>query len=172
METNTKDNIAHDQLLIQLVNDYQTTLLRMCYLYLHDTALAEDAVQETYLKAYKALPSFRGECSAKSWLIRIAINTCRDMKRASWFRYVDRRVTPDTLPAETIPCAKADEELLLAIMKLSPKYKEVVLLYYYQNMTVKEIASLLTVSLSTVSQRLTHAKKKLRNVLEGGCFDE
>ena len=78
METVTGPNKSREQELVRLVDQRQTALLRMCYLYLHDAALAEDAVQETYLKAYKAMPTFRRDCREKTWLMRIAVNTCWD----------------------------------------------------------------------------------------------
>ena len=62
---------------------WEKSLLRMCYAYLGDMALSEDAVQETFLKAYRALDSFRGEAAEKTWLMRIAINTCKDMRRSA-----------------------------------------------------------------------------------------
>ena len=74
------------QRLVRLVEHYQTDLLRLCYIQLHDTALAEDAVQETFIKAYRSFPSFRGDCSEKTWLMRIAVNTCRDMIHLNSFR--------------------------------------------------------------------------------------
>ena len=77
---------SHEEMLAHMVAEYEVILLRTCYMYLHDKALAEDATQETFLKAYKALDSFRGESSEKTWLMRIAMNTCRDMKRSAWFR--------------------------------------------------------------------------------------
>ena len=86
------------QRLTRLVRQYQTDLLRICYIQLHDTALAEDAVQETYLKAYRSMPAFRGDCSEKTWLMRIAVNVCRDMLRSAWFRHLDRRITLEQLP--------------------------------------------------------------------------
>lgn len=161
-----------DQELCRLVEQYQTALLRMCYLYLHDAALAEDAVQETFLKAYKAMDTYRGDGSGKTWLMRIAINTCRDMRRSAWFRYVDRRITPEILHEPSVQVEKADEELTLAIMKLPRKLKEVIMLYYYQGMKIAEVAATLEVAPSSVSGRLSRAKKKLRTVLEGGCFHE
>ena len=54
------------QRLVRLVEQYQTDLLRLCYIQLHDTALAEDAVQETFIKAYRSFPAFRGDCSEKN----------------------------------------------------------------------------------------------------------
>ena len=61
---------SHEEMLAHMVAEYEVILLRTCYMYLHDKALAEDATQETFLKAYKALDSFRGESSEKTWLMR------------------------------------------------------------------------------------------------------
>ena len=156
-----------DQVLVQLVNQYQGMLLRMCYVYLRDMELAKDATQETFLKAYKAFSSFRGESSEKTWLIQIAFNTCRDMKRSAWFRHTDRRVTPEDLPQTIVmPQDENDLDVMCDIMKLPTKLKEVIMLYYWQDMSVTEIAHSLGVSQGTVSNRLKHARDKLRNVLE------
>ena len=84
-----------DQKLISLVDRYQEPLLRMCCLYLRDRSLAEDAVQETFMKAYRALDSFRGESSEKTWLMRIAMHICCDINRTGWFRFMNRDVTPE-----------------------------------------------------------------------------
>lgn len=154
----------------RFVEEYQVPLTRMCCVYLHDRALAEDAVQETFLKAFRALPRFRGESSEKTWLMRIAINTCRDMQRSGWFRLIDRRVDPEQIPL----CSHQEShtELVLAIAALSPKLREVVLLYYYQNLSVNEIAQILHIHHSSVSNRLSRAKQQLRSAMKGECFHE
>ena len=139
----------------QMVLDYQMPLKRMCYMYLHDMSLAEDAVQETFLKVYRSLPQFSGGCSVKTWIMKIGVNTCRDMLRSAWFRHHDRRIVPEELPLE-----------------LPVKYKDVILLYYYQDMNQDEIAEVLRVSAPTVSRRLKRAQEKLRDVLKGGREDE
>ena len=158
----------HDELLISLVDQHQSSLLRLCFIYLHDKALAEDAVQETFLKAHKSLSSFRGDSSAKTWLTRIAMNTCRDMRRAGWFRLMDRRVTPEELPLVPVhPLDDSDADALArVIIKLPVKQKEVILLYYYHDMTMREIADTLGINVSSVSGRLKHAHTKLRYLLE------
>lgn len=161
-----------DLVICRMVEQHQTPLLRMCYMYLHDMPLAEDAVQETFLKAYKALPTFRGDSNEMTWLMRIAINTCRDIQKSAWFRCVNRRITPELLPEATNSYEEADEEVMLAVMRLSKKYKEVILLYYYQGMTLREIASALSVAATTVSNRLRKAKEKMRTSLERGYFDD
>ena len=129
-----------DERFAQMVERYQTSLLRTCCLWLGDAALAEDAVQETFLKAYRALPRFRGESSEKTWLMRIAVNTCRDLRRSAWFRHTDRRVTPDMLPEAAAPPDPEASSLLTDVMDLPVKQREVILLYYYQGMDVREVA--------------------------------
>ena len=100
--------------------------------------------------------------------MRIAINTCRDVKRSAWFRLLDRRVTPEDLPTPIAQTSEKAVELTVEIMKLPPKLKEVIILYYYQQMTTREIADVLNIPQSTVTTRLKRAKEKLRFLLEGG----
>ncbi len=153
--------------LTRMVEAYQVPLLRMCCIWLRDSQMAQDAVQDTFLKAYEALPRFRGECQEKTWLMRIAVNVCRDMRKAAWFRMVDRRVTPDMLPEPSADYEPADDTLLRAVWKLSARQREAVLLYYYQDMKLEEIAKVLSVAPSTVSRRIAAATQALRKELKG-----
>ena len=151
----------------ELVGLYQTPLRRMCCVWLGDASVAEDAVQETFLRAYRALPAFRGECSGKTWLCRIAVNVCRNMKRSWWWRHVDRAVEIDNLPEAGAAFATEDDSLLQAVCALPLRQREVILLYYYQDMNMAEIAKTLNTSVSTVSRRLDAARKTLLRQLEG-----
>ncbi len=151
----------------RLVCQYQKTLLRMCYLNLRDKELAKDAVQETFIKAYGSMRSFRGDSSEKTWLMKIAMNVCCDIRRSHWFRLIDSRYTPDMLPEAAEPFEEEEERLVVEIIKLPRKLREVILLHYYQNMTVTEIADSLGIAQSSVSGRLKRAREKLRVLLEG-----
>ena len=164
---------SREEMLAHMVAEYEVIVLRTCYMYLHDKALAEDATQETFLKAYKALDSFRGESSEKTWLMRIAMNTCRDMKRNAWFRYMDRSVEIERLPqpAKAFEFMEADD-LTQAILKLPTKHREVILLHFYQDMTMREIASVLDISASTVQKRVKAACGKLKKMLGKEDFYE
>lgn len=153
--------------LSALMLQYKADLLRVCYLYLRDRGLAEDAAQETFVKAYQAMESYRGEGSEKAWLMRIAVNTCKDMRRSAWFRYVDRRIKPEALPHASQPFSTQDEALTLAVMSLPRKQMEAVILYYYQGMDLKEVADTLDVAVSTISTRLRNARMKLETALKG-----
>ncbi|MEG0996789.1 MAG: sigma-70 family RNA polymerase sigma factor [Clostridia bacterium] len=172
MEAVTGSGFFQEQAFCQLVTQYQLPLLRMCCIYLHDKSLAEDAVQETFLKAFKAISTFRGECSEKTWLMRIAINTCHDIKRSGWFRHRNRQVTLESLWASEAVSAAPEVELVAEIMKLPPKLQDVLLLYYYQNLSVYEIAEALGINHSSVSNRIKRAKEKLRNALSGAYFND
>ena len=156
----------------RLIDLYEDRLLRMCFLYLHDRTLAEDAVQETFFKAYNALSKFRGESSEETWLMRIAINTCKDIRRGAWFRHVDRTVVLEKLPEPVYQQNHQDDSLILEIMRLPEKLKIIVLLYYYQDIPVEEICKIISVSPSSVYNRLKEAKKILRERLKGRSFDE
>lgn len=149
-----------------LVEEHQTSLLRTCYLFLKDHSLAEDAVQETFLKAYRSMDTFRGESSERTWLTRIAINVCKDMRKATWFRLVDRFTTPEMLPETAYAYSEPEESLVLLVMNLPRKLREVVVLYYYQNFDTYEIADALGIARSSVSSRLQRARLKLRASLE------
>ena len=167
MEAVKDPDSRRDQTIEKLILQYQTPLLRLCYLQLQDQALAEDAVQETFLKAYKGFDSFRGDSSEKTWLTRIAVNTCREFQRGGWFKHTDRRITPDMLPVGTVQPDTEDLDLSLAVMKLPRKMREAILLYYYQDMSTEEIAETLSIAQSSVSNRLRRGREKLRKLLEG-----
>ena len=165
------DEIRERQLMY-LMDRYEKDLLRMCCVYLRDIALAEDAVQETFLKAYRALNDFRGESSEKTWLMRIAVNTCKDMRRSAWYRFVDRRVSLDSLPEPALPPSQESVELTECIMRLPRREMEAMLLYYYQGMTLEETAHALGVTAPAVSTRLKKARARLRTMLKGGDWDD
>ena len=152
----------------KMIKIYEKDLLRLCCVYLKDFSMAEDAVQETFLKAYKNLQSFRGESSEKTWLIRIAINVCKDMQRTAWFRNIGRMVSIDDVQIPQVQELDVKSAIVSEIMRLPGKLKEVVLLYYYEDMNLSEIAETLNVSITTVHRRLEKARVLLKNMLEGG----
>ncbi len=156
----------------QLVSEYQSQLRRLCCVLLKDVHLAEDAVQETFLKAYRSMGRFRNDSSERTWLTRIAVNTCRDLMRSRWFRHIDRSVRIEDLSEPEAPADPEDTGLYETILQLPAKQREVVLLYFYQNMTMQEISDILQISVSNVSRRLESARKTLRKKLEDDGMHE
>ncbi len=172
LEQAVPTDIDREATLIRMMEEYRTELIRMAYLYLGELSLAEDAVQETFLKAYAHLGRFRGESSEKTWLMRIAINACKDMRRSAWLRW-RRRTVPLCAAAEDgqKDCFR-DDTVLSAVMGLPPRDKQVILLRYYQQMKVADLAKALQISQSSAVSRLSRAKGRLRAALKGWYFDE
>lgn len=154
--------------LCQLIDTYERDLLHLCCVYLRDVSLAEDAVQEAFLKAYRHLSDFRGESSEKTWLYSIAINVCRDMLRSRWFRMLDRRVDVDALSIPVEGISLVSIALMEEILRLPQRYREVIFLFYYEDMRLAEIAALLGSPVSTIGDRLRKARSMLRKALKGG----
>lgn len=152
--------------LTRMMTEHGDAIFRMCCLHLRDEQLAEDAAQETFLKAYKHLERFRGECRELTWLTGIAINVCRDFLRTAWLRRIDRNIDISLLPE----CAQADEyrdsTVLAEVMRLPARLREVILLRYYQEMSLKETADALNLGISTVKQRQKKANDILRERLK------
>jgi RNA polymerase sigma-70 factor (ECF subfamily) len=139
---------------------YGTDVLRLCCFYLGSRADAEDATQETFLKAWKHMDRFQGrnQCTPKTWLMKIACNTCRDHLRRAFRKHE----VPKADLFAFIQADSDDRELILDVMNLPEKYRAVILLFYLQRMTMREIATALRVSPSTISRRLEKAKGMLK----------
>lgn len=161
-----------EAVLERLMTQYGTSLLRMCTIHLHDAALAEDAVQDTFVKAYQRLDDLRDADRERAWLMSIALNTCRDYLRTAWLRHIDRRVSLDLLPEPTCESIWPDSTVIDEVMRLPKRQREAVLLRYYQGMKLHEVADALHISPSTVKQRLDKANSLLRGRLERWYFDE
>ena len=168
MTSGTED--VREQELIRLMQLYGDSIKRMCCVYLHDLGAAEDAAQDTFIKVYDHLDQLlSGEIrSEKAWLMRIAINTCKDALRSSWMRHIDRRQTIETLPLAFNSAHEDSLALTQAIMALPPKLKDIVLLHYYQDLNLRVCAQILGISAPTATRRLQQAQKKLKYELEGG----
>ena len=161
-----------DLWLEQAMAQWEVPLLRTCYLFLRDYALAEDAVQETFVKAWRFYGRYRKEASEKTWLMRIAINTCRDLRRSRWFVHVDRHVNMDDLPEPSVPFETPDDTLTCAIISLPAGLRQAVTLHYFQGFSVEETAQLLHLSRRTVHYRLEKAQRLLKSSLEDWYHDQ
>lgn len=159
---------SREQALVRLMQIYGDSVKRMCCVYLHDLPSAEDAAQETFIKAFEHMePLLAGEIrSEKAWLMRIAVNTCKDMLRSSWLRHIDRRKTIEELPLSVTPANEERMALTQAVMALPPKLKDIVLLHYYQGLNLRTCAQILGISAPTATRHLAQAQKKLQKELE------
>lgn len=157
---------TQDQAIERMMDEHGSRLLRLCYLRLLDQGLAEDALQDTFLKAWRAYPGFKNQSSEITWLTAIALNVCRSMKRKAWFRFVDLGKPLAALPEASVPFEPYDDTVTRSVMALRGPEQEVILMHYYQGLNVREIAEALSLPLSTVTSRLIRARKKLEKSLE------
>ena len=161
---------VREQALVRLMEQYGDSIKRMCCVYLRDLGAAEDASQETFIKAYSHIDGLLcGEIeNERAWLSRIAINTCKDVLRSSWMRHIDRRRAIEELPLAVPPQHPESLDLTEAILRLPPKLKDIVLLHYYQGLHLRTCAQILGISAPTASRYLAQAMKRLRIDLERG----
>ena len=152
----------------ELYERYATDVLRVAYYYLGNRELAEDVTQDVFVKLIMNKP-FLEQGREKAWLLKVALNRCRDLWRSSWIKKV-------VLGHPGFECFPAPDEigqitdrhsLAEAVSLLKPEFKEVVLLFYYQGFTVTEISDMLQIAEGTVSSRLSRAREKLQKELKG-----
>ena len=174
MERAEVPSMIREQRLSRWIEEYSDSILHTCFLYLSDQGQAEDATQDTWIKAWKHMNDFerQGIVHEKAWLLRIAINTCKDYRRSAWFRHIDRKQALDELPPQLVSVEPEDHSLTITVMELPDRLKQVILLYYYQGLTLVETAEALGASQSAVHRRLRKAEELLRVSLEGGVANE
>lgn len=161
-----------EETMERLMASHGDSLMRLCYLILSDRSLAEDAVSETFFKAFRAYPRFRHDASEHTWLTRIAMNTCHSLRARAWFCREEARERPEDIPGHHTEDELPDDAVLQAVMQLAPKYKEPILLHYYQGLPTDEIAKVLGIARSSVSVRLLRARTMLKDQLKEWYFDE
>ncbi len=163
---------AREAELERMMERYGDFLVGQCSAMLHDPYLAQDVVQETFIKAYEKLDTLRdrSESGERAWLNRIAVNLCRDQMRSKWFRLVDRNKPLDSLPELSSGTNERGRQLYDQVCALPRAQREVILLRYYQDLDVREIAAALGHAETTIYRRLKRALRTLKCDLERGDF--
>ena len=149
----------------EIVRTYADMVYRIAYRYMSNPADAEDVFSETFLTYFKKERTFESEEHRKAWLIKVTINCAKTMLSSrSYNDELDDRMidasTEDTPRDEIL-------DLRNAIQKLPPAQKEVITLFYLQDLTVRQIAQILDKSESSVKVTLFRAREKLQKYLEG-----
>ena len=156
----------------ELFKKYGDEILRTCMLILRNRSLAEDAAMTVYEKAFLAFKGFRMEASEKTWLIRIAVNECRNILKSSAYKTSMAGEIPDTAEdRDEFSEAETKAAVSMAIMSLPEIYREAAVLHLYNGFTLKEAARLAGVSQSAMTFRVSKAKELLRKALEECYYD-
>ena len=158
-----------DQRAEYLVEQYSDMILRLGFNWLGDMDDAMDICQEVLLKLLTDQRTFPDQGQERAWVIRLAINQCKNWKKSAWFRH--RAPLEDGLHLAAEVPDPDDDSLLEQIRRLPAKYRQVIYLRYYEGYEVQEIAQLLGRSPGLISTHLARARIKLREQLEGPCYE-
>ncbi|MRH42501.1 sigma-70 family RNA polymerase sigma factor [Aquibacillus halophilus] len=165
------DQRINEQKVNELYIKYQNKVYTIALSYVKDNYLAEDLAHEILVKCYLTRKKFNGDCSFHSWIYRIAINHCIDFLRRSYrhrdLLHEDLELLNDrnVCTTESEVLTIFDKEELRNKLRLLPsKYEEVIMLYYFKDLSLKEIEHHLNIKLSTIKTRLFRAKRMLREM--------
>ena len=167
------DKEEKDFILEKVMIEYGNELVRLAFSYVKDTEIAKDMVQNTFIKCYKNLDSFRFDAQIKTWLYRITINECKDYLKSWNYKMVQvksfiNETAKSILPSteKTVIDKYNNEEIKDTIFSLPKVYREVVYLYYYDSLKTEEIAKVLDIPVNTVKTRLRRAKQRLEPMIK------
>ena len=142
----------------EAVEEYGDMLYMICLVMLRNTADAEDAVQDTFIRFMQKSPVFQGEEHEKAWLIKVASNVCKDMLRQR-----DNVTELDEATMNTIADSENDTHILEALMQIPEKFRIVLTLHYIEGYKVDEIAQIIKKTSSAVKMRLSKGRKLLED---------
>ena len=156
----------------EFVRENETTVYRLALRTLGSREDAEDAAQETFVKAWRSLSGFRHDCSEKTWLCHIAVNTCHSLRRGFWFRSVSTHAPEDLPEAAAEQAPGYDPTVWNAVQALQEPLKSSLILRYYEGLSLEETALALGTNVNTLNTRLRKARSILQAKLKGWYFDE
>lgn len=146
------------------VQEYQDELYRLSYHILRNKENAEDALQEALLRAYSNLWQLKKPEYFKTWMTKILMNTCFDIQRKQK-NNLDIEEYKETIGTTEDMTTKVVMEK--AIRELDEINQKIILLFYYEDYSIKEISDILNVSVMNVKQRMSRSRKTLKGILEG-----
>jgi RNA polymerase sigma factor (sigma-70 family) len=155
-------------LFLMLAEKYKDMIFRIALNYFGNTYDADDMVQDVLMKLYSSSKAFESEEHARYWLIRVTINACKNSLRTPR----RRNIALDEVSATVTFAFKEQSNLFKTVMGLPEKYRTVLYLFYYEDLSVREIAQLLKIKESAVTTRLSRSRERLKQKLKEGWQDE
>lgn len=155
-----------DEDLQKIIDKYAETIYRIAFEYLRIKSDAEDIVQEVLIKYMLNKKKFKDENHERNWIIRVTSNYSNNLKKSGWKRY--------TIPINEDLRLEYEYqyEIFGYLDLLKDKYRSVVQLYYFQDISIKQISKILDISEDSVKTRLKRARKMMKKIInEGGFLD-
>lgn len=156
-----------EQQIEEIYNKHADMVMRICSLNLKNQQDAQDVLQDVFLKLFTSGKHFDSTEHEKAWLIRVAINKCKDYKKSFWKRNI-KSIEYVDIPFES----QMESDVIDAVLSLSPKYKNIIFLFYYQGYAVPEIAKILEQKESTIYSNLHRARKELKKKLGADIYED
>lgn len=149
-----------------LYTRYASDIIRVSYFYLGDRGKAEDVCHDAFVSLFVNRPALEPG-HEKTWLLKVAMNRCRDIWRSAWVRRViSGSPAFEMIPApDTLGKHMEKAEVLQAVHSLPADFREIFILYYYQGYGISEISGILNLPDGTISSRLSRGRKKLEAIL-------
>lgn len=152
----------------ELIDVYSDMVYRVILQHMRNEADAQDVLQDVFIKVMKGMPTFETRQKEKAWMLRVAINTCKDRWKYDRLRRHEELFENDAI--QGIP--QTSFNILPYVLKLPQKYRDVIYLFYYEEYSVKEIASILQKKEATILTWLRRARICLKDDLEGSEWCE
>lgn len=150
------------------IGKYADTVRRVCFMHLKNYSDAEDVFQDVFLKYVLHDKPFESDAHEKAWLIRVAINSCKDVLK-SFFR---RKVySLDDVDIGEYYIQDESREIFEALLQLPAHYRNVIYLFYYEGYTAVEIAKIINKNENTIYTWLSRARTRMKNILGGESFE-
>lgn len=166
-------NLEREIWLEKMMDQYGDRLTKLSYNYIKDWNLAEDIVQEVFITCFKEFEKIDSIESFKAWIYRITINKCKDVLKSSIFKRVivnsnffTFKKSAELTPEMMILKRSEEEFLSTSVLELPIKFREVITLYYYEELSIEEISEILKINQNTIKTRLNRARKKLKALME------
>lgn len=162
-----------DAWLERIMDEYGERLTKLAYNYVKDWGMAEDIVQDVFITCFRHFEKIDEILLFKAWIYRLVINRSKDVLKSSAFKRVVMNSSLYSLftskePLPDISLVKRSEEEILSrsVLDLPVKYREVIILYYYEECSIEEIKGLLGLNVNTIKTRLNRGRMKLKNRME------
>jgi RNA polymerase sigma-70 factor, ECF subfamily len=169
------ETIDKEEILEKIMVEHGNDVLYLAFSYVKNRSVAEDLAQEVFLSAYTNLDGFQWESSIKTWLYRITVNRCKDYLKSWNYRsttignVIEMAMGSREKEADSILISKEEQsELADMIFSLPLKYREVIYLFYFEEMSLDEITQLLNLNINTLKSRLKRAKELLKKKIQKG----
>lgn len=161
--------LSPEEKLKIIMKKYGNDVMRISYIYLKNTQMAEDVTQDVFLKCYENLNNFRNESSYKTWIVKITVNRCKDVLRSWHYRnlsFIDYFYNKNNNEISSYnDTITTEDEISNCVLKLPVKLREVIILFYYQDLTISEITEITKLNSNTVKTRLHRGRQKLKKLI-------